>query len=71
MRGTRLDNDTESRNRRSHRRRANRQRERVLQLVREQDGAVDATELAARMGLHLTTVRFQPDLCIAKVIASD
>ncbi|MBV9321924.1 MAG: winged helix-turn-helix transcriptional regulator [Mycobacterium sp.] len=65
MRGTRLDNDTES-----HRRRPNRQHERVLQLVREHDGAVDATELAARMGLHLTTVRFHLDrLCDEGVVA--
>ncbi|OBI46539.1 transcriptional regulator [Mycobacterium kyorinense] len=42
----------------------NRQRERVLQLVREHDGAVDAAELAAQMGLHVTTVRFHLDaLC--------
>ena len=42
----------------------NRQRERVLELVREHDGAVDAAELAARMGLHVTTVRFHLDaLC--------
>jgi predicted ArsR family transcriptional regulator len=42
----------------------NRQRERVLELLREQDGAVDAAELATRMGLHTTTVRFHLDaLC--------
>lgn len=43
----------------------NRQRERVLALVREHaDGAVDAVELAERMGLHVTTVRFHLDaLC--------
>lgn len=41
-----------------------RQRERVLELLREQDGAVDAAELAARIGLHTTTVRFHLDaLC--------
>lgn len=42
----------------------NRQRERVLALVREHDGAVDAAEIAAQMGLHVTTVRFHLDaLC--------
>lgn len=42
----------------------NRQRERVLALVREHDGAVDAVELASQMGLHVTTVRFHLDaLC--------
>lgn len=42
----------------------NRQRERVLRLVREHDGAVDAAELAGWMGLHVTTVRFHLDgLC--------
>ena len=42
----------------------------MLQLVREHDGAVDATELAARMGLHLTTVRFHLDrLCDEGVVA--
>jgi predicted ArsR family transcriptional regulator len=42
----------------------NRQRERVLQLVREYDEAVDAAELGARLGLHVTTVRFHLDaLC--------
>jgi predicted ArsR family transcriptional regulator len=42
----------------------NRQRERVLELVREHDGPVDAADLAARLGLHLTTVRFHLDaLC--------
>jgi predicted ArsR family transcriptional regulator len=41
----------------------------VLQLVGEHDGAVDATELAARMGLHLTTVRFHLDaLCDEGVV---
>lgn len=42
----------------------NRRRQRVLEMVREHDGAVDAAELAARMGLHVTTVRFHLDaLC--------
>lgn len=48
----------------------NRQRQRVFQLVREHDGAVDAAELAARMGLHVTTVRFHLDaLCDQGVVA--
>lgn len=42
----------------------NRQRERVLQMVREHGDAVDAAELASRLGLHVTTVRFHLDaLC--------
>jgi predicted ArsR family transcriptional regulator len=47
----------------------NRQRERVLALVREHDDAVDAVELASQMGLHITTVRFHLDaLCDEEVI---
>lgn len=42
----------------------NGQRERVLQMVRERTGAVDAAELASQIGLHVTTVRFHLDaLC--------
>lgn len=42
----------------------NRQRERVLQLVREHDGPVDAAEIASQIDLHVTTVRFHLDaLC--------
>src|SRR5690242_1803710 len=42
----------------------NRQRERVLAMVREHGDAVDAVELAAQIGLHITTVRFHLDaLC--------
>lgn len=42
----------------------NRQRERVLQMVRAHGDAIDAVELASRMGLHVTTVRFHLDaLC--------
>lgn len=49
---------------RLHRTPGNRQRQRILELVREHDGTVDAAELAARMGLHMTTVRFHLDaLC--------
>ncbi|MBO0863942.1 MAG: winged helix-turn-helix transcriptional regulator, partial [Mycobacterium sp.] len=49
---------------RQHRGPRNRQRQRILELVREHDGAVDAAELARRMGLHVTTVRFHVDaLC--------
>lgn len=48
----------------------NQQRERVLRLVREHDGAVDATELAALMDLHVTTVRFHLDaLCADGTVA--
>jgi predicted ArsR family transcriptional regulator len=47
----------------------NRRREQVLRMVREHDGAVDAAELAGRMGLHMTTVRFHLDaLCDQGVI---
>jgi predicted ArsR family transcriptional regulator len=42
----------------------NRQRERVLQMVRSHGDAIDAVELASRIGLHVTTVRFHLDaLC--------
>jgi predicted ArsR family transcriptional regulator len=42
----------------------NRQRERVLQIVREHGSAIDAVELAARMQSHVTTARFHLDaLC--------
>jgi predicted ArsR family transcriptional regulator len=52
-----------------HRPLGNRQRRRVLELVREHDGALDAAELAARMGLHVTTVRFHLDaLCDEGVV---
>lgn len=45
------------------------QRERILELVREHDGAVDAAELAATVGLHVTTVRFHLDaLCDEELI---
>lgn len=48
----------------------NQQRERVLQLVRAYDGAVDAAELAERLGLHVTTVRFHLDgLCDEGAVA--
>jgi predicted ArsR family transcriptional regulator len=47
-----------------------RQRDRVLQLVREHGSPVDAAELAALLGLHVTTVRFHLDaLCDQGVIA--
>lgn len=40
----------------------NRQRQRVLELLREHDEALDAAELAAEIGLHPTTVRFHLDV---------
>ncbi|WP_448428897.1 helix-turn-helix transcriptional regulator [Mycolicibacterium sp. XJ2546] len=47
----------------------NRQRERVLALVRKHDGAVDAAAIASQMGLHVTTVRFHLDaLCDEQAI---
>jgi predicted ArsR family transcriptional regulator len=42
----------------------------VLQLVREQDGPVDAAVIAARLDLHVTTVRFHLDaLCEQGAVA--
>ncbi|MGH3959954.1 helix-turn-helix transcriptional regulator [Mycobacterium sp.] len=62
--------DDEQQGRRPHRWPRNRQRERVLALVREHDGPVDAAELAARTELHLTTVRFHLDaLCDQGAVA--
>lgn len=56
--------DTQAGRLRRNRLPRNRQRERVLQLVREHDGAIDAVELASQIGLHVTTVRFHLDaLC--------
>ncbi|MBS4729347.1 helix-turn-helix domain-containing protein [Mycobacterium sp. SM1] len=41
-----------------------RQRDRVLELVREHGGPVDAAQLAAQLGLHVSTARFHLDtLC--------
>ncbi|MGV7536390.1 helix-turn-helix transcriptional regulator [Mycobacterium kansasii] len=52
-----------------HRMGHNRQRQRVLELVRMHSDAVDAAELAAQMGLHPTTVRFHLDaLCSDGVV---
>ncbi|UVO11184.1 transcriptional regulator [Mycobacterium sp. SVM_VP21] len=49
---------------RSQRLPRNQQRDRVLRLVGAATGAVDAAELAERMNLHVTTVRFHLDaLC--------
>ncbi|MDG3012959.1 helix-turn-helix transcriptional regulator [Speluncibacter jeojiensis] len=43
---------------------ADRQRDRVLELVRAHQGPIDAQELARATGLHVTTVRFHVDaLC--------
>lgn len=42
----------------------NGQRERVLAMVRQHDGPIDAVEIAEQIGLHVTTVRFHLDaLC--------
>jgi predicted ArsR family transcriptional regulator len=47
-----------------------RQREHLLALIRERDGAVDASELAEQVGLHVTTVRFHLDgLCDQGAVA--
>lgn len=58
-----MDGETDTRVGRPRRDRLprNRQRERVLGLVREHDSAVDAVELASQLGLHVTTVRFHLD----------
>jgi predicted ArsR family transcriptional regulator len=62
--GARVKNHTDRRDRRLERGPQNRQRERVLRLVREHGSPIDAVELAGRMGLHVTTVRFHLDaLC--------
>lgn len=56
--------DSKAGTRRRDRLPRNRQRERVLQIVRAHHGAIDAGEVASRIGLHLTTVRFHLDaLC--------
>ncbi|OBK20914.1 transcriptional regulator [Mycobacterium asiaticum] len=56
--------DTEAGRPKRNRLPRNRRRERILQMVREQDEAVDAVEIAAQIGLHVTTVRFHLDaLC--------
>src|SRR6185312_15869996 len=53
--------DSKAGGRRRDRLPRNRQRERVLQMVREHGEAIDAVELASRIGLHVTTVRFHLD----------
>lgn len=61
-----MGDETDSETGRSQRDRLprNRQRERVLQLVRAHGDAIDAVELASHIGLHVTTVRFHLDaLC--------
>ena len=61
-----MDEETDSQagGRRRDRLPRNRQRERVLQMVRAHGDAIDAVELASRIGLHVTTVRFHLDaLC--------
>jgi predicted ArsR family transcriptional regulator len=58
------ESDSKAGGRRRDRLPRNRQRERVLQMVRAHGGAIDAVELASRIGLHVTTVRFHLDaLC--------
>jgi len=51
---------------RPHRAAQNRQRQRVFELVREHGEPVDAAELAARLALHTTTVRFHLDALCAE-----
>lgn len=64
-----MERQTDRRGRPSERQRHNRRREQVLRMVHEHGGAVDAAELAGRMGLHVTTVRFHLDaLCDQGVI---
>lgn len=62
-----MDEETDSKSGRRKRRGRlprNKQRERILRMVREQESVVDAVGLAARTGLHVTTVRFHLDaLC--------
>jgi predicted ArsR family transcriptional regulator len=61
-----VDEETDSKagGRRRDRLPRNRQRERVLQMVRGHGDTIDAVEIASRIGLHVTTVRFHLDaLC--------
>lgn len=59
-----MDEHTDRETEQMHANTRTRQRERVLELVRDYDAPVDATELAERTGLHVTTVRFHLDaLC--------
>lgn len=56
--------DRQHRHEQSQRWPRNRQRERVLALVRERETTIDAAELAELTGLHVTTARFHLDaLC--------
>lgn len=58
------EDDSKTKNARRDRLPRNRQRERVLQMVREHGGPIDAAELASHIKLHITTVRFHLDaLC--------
>lgn len=62
--------DQQHQPRRAQRWPRNQQRERVLRLVRDQGGVIDAADLADRMGLHVTTARFHLDaLCDEGLIA--
>lgn len=62
--------DQRHRGNRTQRLPRNQQRERVLRLVGEHDGAVDASEIASQIGLHVTTVRFHLDaLCEEGAVA--
>lgn len=59
-----MDDQTDRGDRRSEQSPRTRQRQRVLEMVREHHDAVDAAKIAGRMGLHVTTVRFHLDaLC--------
>ena len=64
MKGDEVDEASDTRGPRRNLLPRNRQRERVLRMVREHEGAVDAAELASQIGVHVTTVRFHLDaLC--------
>ncbi|MEB3980036.1 winged helix-turn-helix transcriptional regulator [Mycobacterium sp. 663a-19] len=64
-----MDDQAEHQSGRPRRTGRNRQRQRVLDLVRAHDEPVDAAELATRLGLHTTTVRFHLDaLCSEGVV---
>lgn len=61
-----MDEHNEDEAGRPHRAGSNRQRQRVLELVREHHEPVDAAELATLVGLHTTTVRFHLDALCAE-----
>ena len=59
-----MDDSVDVRSNRRNRVPRERQRERVLRLVREHDGPIDAIEVAEQLRVHVSTARFHLDaLC--------